>query len=219
MSIIKKFKHQQPSDDVIINNLQQLMFSRRLNEAELSRQTGIAQATLHKIFSGKTADPRISTLKLLADFFGITLDDLYLKDILDKKRTAQHGQSVPIISWADCINSANPIAKLTPTSWEKWIVIEQTNNEYIYALASKPSMEPRFPRGTILIVNPKALSMDGDLVVVQYPDTNEAALRELSIDGPNKLLLPLNVNSVPDKLENNIKIIGTIIQSRFFHHQ
>ena len=78
MNVIKKFKHQQPSDDIVIRNLQELMHAKDISEAELSRQTSIPPATIHKILSGKTSDPRISTLKTLADFFQVTLYQLYL---------------------------------------------------------------------------------------------------------------------------------------------
>ena len=42
----------------------------------------------------------------------------------------------------------------------------------------------------IFIVNPNILPDDGDLIVVHYPDTNEATLREFTQDGPTKLLPP-----------------------------
>ena len=76
-------------------------------------------------------------------------------------------------------------------------------------------MEPRFPRGTILIVDTQTKPTDGDFVIVHYATTKEATMRELSIDGPHQLLLPLNQNSVSDKLDKSIRIVGTVIQSRF----
>src|SRR3990167_9793231 len=196
MNVIKKFKHQQPSDDIVIRNLQELMHAKDISEAELSRQTSIPPATIHKILSGKTSDPRISTLKTLADFFQVTLDQLYLENAANQQITSSsQGESAPIITWEDCINSKKVIKMLNPRNWQNWAAIDNSlDSDGVYGLITRPSMEPRFPRGTMLIVDVKVRPADGDLVILQYPNTNEATLRELSMDGPNKLLIPPNPN-------------------------
>lgn len=95
------------------------------------------------------------------------------------------------------------------------MVIDMQSSECVYGLKSKPAMTPRFPRGTVFVIDAKADPIDGDLVVVHYPDTKEGTLRELSMDGPTKLLLSINDNAKPDTLTNRIKIIGVVTQSRF----
>ncbi len=215
MSAIKKIKHQDSSEDLLIKNLQELMQQKGINEAELSRQTNISQSTLHKILSGKTNDPRISTLKILANYFELTLDDLYSANVLLRANFASQWQSIPVISWEDCIKTKYPTATLSPTNWGQWIVVDHVDGKHTYGLATKSCMQPRFPKGTILIVDPEIQAVDGDLVIAQYRDVPKATLREMLIDGPNKLLISLNQNIPPDKLEGNIKVIGTVVQSRF----
>ena len=200
---------------LLISNLKTLMRTHNINEATLARETQIPQATLHKILSGKTSDPRISTLKVLADHFMTSLDDLYIYDMSQGIHEKKSANSIPIISWQDCINSPAFIESLTTTNWEHWLVMDRVLHKSSYALSSKPCMEPRFPRGTILTVDPEILPDDGDLVIVHYPDTSEATLRELSQDGPVKMLLSYNQNISPEQLTKKIKIIGTVIQSRF----
>jgi len=217
MSNLQKFKHQQPSEDILITNVQKLMRERKLNEAELSRRTEIPKPTLHKILSGKTADPRISTIKILADFFEVTLDDLYQENLSFAHKPLPQGISIPIISWSDSLNAKTVINELTPSNWQQWIIVDGTEDQFLYGLTSKPCFEPYFPRGTILVVDSKQKANDGDLVVVHYPNTNEATLRELSIDGPNRLLMPLNDTYAPDKLDDSIKILGMVVQSRFLY--
>lgn len=193
------------------------MRSRNINEATLARETQIPQATLHKILSGKTSDPRISTLKILADYFKTTLDDLYSHDMNQGIHEKKSANSIAIISWQDCLNSSEIIKPLTTNNWDSWLVVDSVLHESSYALSSKPCMEPRFPRGTILIVDPETSPDDGDLVIVHYPDTNEATLRELSQDGPIRMLLSYNQNIPPEQLTKDIKIIGTVVQSRFLY--
>ena len=193
------------------------MHEKGLSEAALARQTSIPQPTLHKILSGKTSDPRISTLQLLADFFKITVDELMSQKGLAKFFDDQPlpiTQSIPIISWVDCIGSQTRINKLTPSNWNNWLVIEKTTVS-TYGLISKPSMEARFPKGTVLVIDTDTQLEDGDLVVVHYKNTREATLRELSIDGPTKLLIPVNPNLSADKHEENTQILGVVTQSRF----
>lgn len=201
--------------DKLILNLQNFIAKEKTHEAELSRQTGIPQPTLHKILTGKTTDPRISTLQTLANYFNASLGDLYSDHLLQRNDNVLKGKSIPIISWIECIKFRETIKNILSNHWEQWVVVSDNNNEQMFALKSKASIEPRFPRGTIFIVDPETRPIDGDLVVVHYSETKEATMRELSIDGRAELLLPLHENSKPDRLSKLIKLIGVVVQSRF----
>lgn len=203
------------TDDILIENLQLLMHKQGMSEAELARQTSIPQPTLHKILSGKTNDPRISTLQQLADYFQVSLDGLYSYDVLQNKKATVEGRSIPIISWAECTKADNPTQGLSPNNWDDWVIVDKSSSEHCYALISRACMEPHFPRGTTLIVNPVIKPTDGDLVIVQYPETQDATLRELSIDGPYQLLLSPYRKTEPEQFNDTIRILGTVIQSRF----
>src|SRR3990167_4538826 len=165
----------------LTTNLRHIMKLKGITEAELARKTHIPQPTLHKILSGKTNDPRASTVKSLADFFDISIDELLTGAPSTKSQnTASKTQSIPIISWGQCIDATNYIKNLTPTNWSCWIVSEFLS-EHAYALTSKPCSDLRFPKGTVLIIDPKITAEDGDMVIVHYPNTQEATLREISI--------------------------------------
>src|SRR3990167_9047265 len=110
-------------DLLLVLNLRELMKKSGLNEAKLSRATNIPQATVHKILAGKTEDPRASTLKTLSDFFGVSIDELLSGDPVPKSPTVAV-QYIPIISWEECVNSAQFTSQLTPSNWNKWVVSE-----------------------------------------------------------------------------------------------
>lgn len=207
--------------DNLSSNLRQLMKINNLSEAELARKTNIPQPTIHKILAGKTSDPRASTLKALANFFNVQIDMLLSNDVLKEsdfitKTNPNRTQSIPIISWKDCINFKKLINELTPTNWQKWAITEFFSYS-AYALMSKPSMEPRFPKGSTLIIDPSVTPEDGDFVVAFFPNTREAALRELSIDGPTKILTSMSKEHVTN-LEDGIKIFGVVVKSVFSFH-
>lgn len=198
--------------DLLIMNIRALMKKSGFNEAELSRRTEIPQATVHKILAEKTVDPRASTLKSLADFFEISIDDLLFGNPAAVKSLVASAQALPVLSWKECINSNELISTLTPTNWKHWKVSEFLS-KHAYVLISKPSMAPRFPRDTVLFIDPTVTPKDGDYVIVHYADTDEATIRELSIDGPDKLLLPMNSNVEPTLINKQVKILGVLIKA------
>lgn len=204
--------------EALTANLHRLMRAGGLSEAELARRSNIPQPTLHKILSGKTDDPRASTLKALANSFGVSIDELLLGVGSPRQiNSTNQAQSIAIISWSECIDAVCFIANLTPTNWNNWLVSEHLSQN-AYGLISKASMEPCFPKGTILIIDPDMVAQDGDMVVVHYPNTQEATLRKLSTDGPIKLLLPVNANISASNFEENIKILGVVVKSVFSFH-
>jgi len=65
----------------------------------------------------------------------------------------------------------------------------------MYALESRPSMYPRFPKGTIFIIDPQIQPTDGDIVLVKIKLNSEYTLRELFVDPPHWILAPLIIDS------------------------
>ncbi|MHB1948961.1 MAG: helix-turn-helix domain-containing protein [Gammaproteobacteria bacterium] len=200
------------SIDTLAINLRNLIQSKSVSECELARRTNIPQPTIHKILTGKTTDPRASTLKALADFFEISIEELLTGSRYTQNNTKT--QSVAILSWKECIEGVNFVKNLSTSNWKNWIVTEFIS-PYAYALISKSSMEPRFPKKTTLIIDPDIKAEDGDIIVVHYPNTDEATIRELSIDGPTQLLLPLNETGSVTEYEKDIKILGVLVKSSF----
>lgn len=210
---IHPLKNKTVDTQAFISNVKQAMQKQNIREAELSRLTGIPLTTLHKILSGKTSDPRISTLQILANYFGVTVDELFT-GIQDKSSRIQ---SIPIISWNDCSKGENYIHSLNLTNWKEWINIEYISDN-AYSLVSKPSMEPQFTKGTHLVVVPNIKPKDGDLVIVAYKDVQSATLRELLDDGPNKYLLPCIPNEPKERMSDDTTIIGVVVESKFYWH-
>lgn len=217
MAIAKMKRVEISKPSTLIANLQYLIDKAGISEAELSRYTNIPQPTLHKILSGKTTDPRISTLKILAKHFNVSIDQLLAGFSADFENQKIKTQPIPLISWENCIQGNSFTKNLTLTNWPNWVTNDWIS-PHVYGLISKPSMMPRFPKETILIISSDIEPRDGDLVVVHYPSSKEATIRELSIDGPTKLLLSINSTRQQDNIHDQIKIIGTLAQTRFSYY-
>lgn len=209
-----KFMQVQISDDLIVKNLKYLMRTKNLTEAGLSRNTGVAQPTLHKILSGRTNDPRVSTVKILANYFGITMDDLCTSMCVASEQAPPKGKYIPILSWDNCVTQVEKIYGSRLNKDDKLLHVTEPDAEY--ALISKYSMYPRFVQGSYLIIANGRFFQDGDYVVVHYKNTDEATIRRILVDGPVKKLIALNNDgsNYGDVLDNEVKILGTLIQTR-----
>ncbi len=203
--------------DLLIQSIKRLMLSNGdMSEAELARCTGIPKTTVYKILSGETTDPRYSTLTQIANFFNVSLDELTGLASLESQRRKEPGKIIPILKWSDIIKGKSFISSLSANNWENWVNIDiEVHNGY--ALMSRPSMRSRFPKGTIFIIDPNLKPEDGDYVIINYKDSDEIALREISIDGKIIQLLAFDPTSSSEPLNNSIKILGVLVQSRFLH--
>lgn len=70
------------------NSISLLMKENNISESDLARALSLPYNTIHRLISGHTADPRISTLKSIAAYFDVSLDSLSRSDYLlsDKNR-------------------------------------------------------------------------------------------------------------------------------------
>lgn len=199
----------------LANNLRKLIVAKKISEAELARQTNIPQPTLHKILAGKTTDPRTSTLKALANYFDVSIDCMLNSTELSNEAPTLATQSIPIIAWENCINYKEYLRSISPNSWDQWVVSEPVST-FAFALSSKPSMEPKFPKGSTLIIDPSTTPEDGDLIIAHFANTNTATLRTLSIDGPiSELSTVCKQPKITTPLCKETKIIGVVVKSVF----
>jgi len=176
--------------EILANNIKSLMLHNKIREGELAKALDIPYNTIRRLVNGETVDPRTSTLKLIANYFGITIDSITTYCLANENYidNSTHTISIPILSWDDIFYSHPPYFDKNLNEYTFWETIAVDKNEeiseYIYALESKKSMQPRFPMGSIFVVNPDIKPIDGDLVLVKINNTNDITLRELIIDPP-----------------------------------
>ena len=192
-----------------------LMKGLNLNESQLARESKLPQPTIHRLLSGQTADPRLFTLLQLADYFQISLDQLMGEKSYSNQDISI--RSIPILSWQDAIGGAAFACQLRPDNWQHWIATEMLLTKGAYALLSKNSMEPRFPRQSLLLIDPLLIPQDGDLVILRLDDAEEASVREWISDGPKKELKPLLSNHTQPLTYDPLlhQLLGVIAQVRY----
>lgn len=58
------------------DKLKQLIAEDKLNTTTIAEKSGVDRRTIHSIIKKENLNPRIETVKRLADYFGVTIDNL-----------------------------------------------------------------------------------------------------------------------------------------------
>lgn len=206
----------------IAKNLSHLMTLRKTTESKIAQELNIPLMTVRRLLSGETTDPRVFTLKMLADYFDVGIDDL-IETNTDKAHTfiaRSKPLFLPILNW----EIANNIGNLDLKKWSEWTPVTVGKHERIsphaFALESKPSMYPRFQQGTLFIFDPDLTPTDGDLVLVNLGENNDVTLRELFIDPPEWQLQSVHQNSPTLKFsKEHHRIVAVVFLTLFYNRK
>lgn len=72
-------------------NLSDLMSKRGITQAAAAQATGLAQATFHRYCNGVTL-PGAKELAILADYFSVSMDDFWKRDLISDVNNEQIDQ-------------------------------------------------------------------------------------------------------------------------------
>lgn len=176
-------------------NLAYLFARHGANPTSVAKVTGITQPTIHRWLTGALKNPGAGSLRKIADHFGVSVDQLLSVDLSaqDTQGNVHRGPdikgTVPVISWVQAGNwkeviEADGDIPRVPTTYKV--------REHTYALRVEgDSMEPTFPRGCLIIVEPEEDPLPGQYVIVRQ-SSNEATFKQLIQDGGTYMLKPIN---------------------------
>ncbi|MCO1336714.1 LexA family transcriptional regulator [Microbulbifer sp. OS29] len=120
---------------------------------------------------------------------------------------------VPLISTVQAGKWMEVIDNLQPGDAEEWRETTANVGPNAFALRVEGDsmttlMGVSIPHGSVVIVDPDAEYINGSIVVAKLTDIQEATLKKLVIDGPNKYLKPLNPAYSPIVINGNCQIVG-----------
>src|SRR3990167_11545190 len=210
---------------LISNILKTLMFKRSINTSQLARDTHLPQQTLHRIVSGASPNPHGKTLKPIAEFFNINLEQLKGEQQLPESIvnidlpviSKAKAKEVPIIFWDQIEEYLTSPEEYNVT---EYIFADQTLSNTTFAtILPDSSMEPYFPKNSLLILdpNPSELLLDRCFVLVKT-DAKVPLFRQLIIDGEHQYLKPMNpdLNAFPMRLlKKTDQVLGVMIEFRY----
>ena len=201
------------------SNLKGLMAEIHISESELARRTSIGQPVIHRIASGETDNPKVATLSPIANFFAISISQLIGDEPLPEHRlpgTFNPGVSgwmqIPLLTWEQAVEWPDLKDHSKPT---QSISTDMTLSAHAYALVVRDTtMEPRFPEGTILVIDPSLEPRDRDYGIVYVEGNKLPTFKQILIDGDATYLKPLNPDFKTVLLDKKHKFLGVMVQAR-----
>ncbi|WP_131795888.1 S24 family peptidase [Fluoribacter gormanii] len=209
-----------PSGSLDISSvLNNLLIKHGITEAELSRRIDAPRATINRLVSGRTPDPRASTLETIADYFKISVDQLLGKQPIyfnpSENISASVGTKLPIIDWDDIRNWKETIKELKTKQNNSWILVDSSIENGLFAFKiNGESMWPNLQDNTIVIVDPERKPKNKDFVVVHIKAMDDIVVRQLIIEGKYTFLRASNPIFPVIQVGDNDDIIGVIVQTR-----
>lgn len=193
-----------------------LLFQKGMRVMDLARKIDVPQPTLHRIITGKSKKPHQDTLNKIALFFNIDITELTndTSDINKKTNSAiSFTHAIPLIM----IQEDSSFEDMVQASEKTLVVTNDISEEAFGMLLNDESLLPIFNPGSVLIFDPMRKPGIRSYVFVLLGGTNKYLVRQLLTDGEHHFLKPLNPDLAKlglKVLEDNDKIIGTLIEAR-----
>jgi transcriptional regulator with XRE-family HTH domain len=195
--------------------LSKLMTEANIDESKLAKACNISLASLSRIKNNPDSNPTISTLRPVADFFNISIDQLLGYSPIDKRNT--HFKQIAVIqnndvfSWIDNKTTKNPI--------QQWLVYNFDTSDNTFAINHKLNTNNNIFNDCLLIIDPKKQLAHQDITFIYNKKIGQFFIRKISIDDQDKIFLSPIEPGFSDyiALEDcsiNIQIIGVVIETR-----
>lgn len=182
--------------------LKRLLFERNMRASDLAREVNLPLPTIHRLVTGKSSRPYMSSLEPIADYFSISVeqllgvDNIYIEDAI----TSHLMRTLPLIPW----EHLDRIGLNDEGRFKQIPDIAGVSQNAFATILIDTSMEPIFNRGNILIFEPKLSPKDRSYVLVKLADQHGYIFRQLVVDADQKYLKPLN----PDLNIFKMRLLG-----------
>lgn len=186
----------------------------RTSQKELGKFCGVSDVAVG-YWEKDVNIPNGESLVKLAKFFNTSIDYIlygteFEGTLITKMRR------VPVISWVQAGQFTECKTADLFSDVDKWVETSLRIGDSSFALEVKgdsmtnPNGLPTIPEGSTVIVDPDVEPLHGKIVVARIDGTNEATIKKLVIDGPQKFLVPLNPRYPNIPINGNCLIIGVV---------
>lgn len=194
--------------------LKQLIQTKGITITELARRINLPQPTIQRIASGTYKRPHNKTLRPIAEFFKITIDQLAGLEPIHWLRNNSSIRQIPLLTHNQA--SSWPLHK--EKNYDSHIIADIEVSEDTYAMEMPDaSMEPLIPKKSILIIDPNKEPHYRSFVVVKLKNTPHIIIRQLLIDCNLHYIKPLSPDFehfIMTSLTSEDKIAGVVVQVR-----
>lgn len=195
-------------------NLNMLMADARLNAEELSRRIGLPASTIKKVRNNNDANPTLSTLTPLAQYFSLTISQLIGDEPFPASRIKGSYQvnpetlnHIPLLSWQEAI-----IWPIIPDQSRPTITTEHQYSKDAYALLVEEDTWENLAKDTALLVDPALEAEHRDFVIIHKIGQKIPTLRQVLFDEGQIYLKPLTQGYNIAILTPEHKILGIVVE-------
>jgi len=191
----------------MVARIRALMHQKGMSDADLARKTGISPATLSRVLSLETEDPRISTLTAIAEALGSTVGYLL---------HSERAYPIPILDWSEMLAFVRDSGSVSRRT--EWLTVNSPKRPGTFAARAIPCMAPRFREGSIIVVEPGIAYGDFQVAVVSIGESMPTP-RRIVRAGSEIYLKPMSPSSNETEtiLNESVTILGVVTESRIFN--
>lgn len=206
------------------NHMKALMQKHNVTIEMLAQELNLSVSTINRLLMGSRSDPKLSTLKSVAKFFGVSIDELVGERPISLKPgddpsnfdPRQALVQVPVIHWEQVKEAKSRVPKLTFALWNNWVAVTDEVGEHSYALVIKQASLPApFYFRTVIVIDPTQKPLDSDYVLVLHNEN--PTLCQFILNGIEKCYQSLQLNKIFK--ESEIKFCGTLVRWIIPYHE
>lgn len=169
--------------------LREMRIAKGLTLEEAAARSGMAHTSLSRYENDKQ-NWTGEGLEKIAKVYGVDVADIFIR-AAQVEDGPEIKSSVPLIDWVQA-GMWNKAADPLPPGQGERIPTTYRARPNTYALRVRgDSMEPKFPEGAIIIVEPGEAPVNGSYVIVRQ-NHDDATFKQLVKDGYRAYLKPLN---------------------------
>jgi transcriptional regulator with XRE-family HTH domain len=175
-----------------------------LSQIDLSEKSGISQASIARIESGKQKNLKRETMKKLADGLGISLAELMEPVTAVREEEAAYGsaRAVPVLGIKDIDVMKGPGASARKADTFEPSLSADKNAFYLRVTADL-TVRPIIEEGDLILIEPSAEVSEGDVVL--FLSAEKKCLGKIFYPYDNLLIQPLDQDLPPIMLRKKEK--------------
>ena len=195
-----------------------------IDDARLSRETGVPASSISRMRLNPDSNPTASTLRPIAKFFSVSIDQLLGDEPFSTNRlpgthnpTPFTAAKIPIVDW-ELIPSFNQTEQIeNKIQSSEWISTEKEVSASAFALIiPTDSLGLALRKGSLVIIDPQVEQRDGDLILLQEQADDSLVIKQFLKDGNECYIKSVNPEIKGLKLlPSDVQVIGVIIETRF----
>ena len=214
-----KTKPVRPEYQAVGRRIKACMEARGLDQSTVARALGVEPQSVQQWIQGQT-NPRGYRITALA-----ALLDVEPWELLGAGKSAGR----PAAKSRDAGRFA-PVSRIPRMSWVSAGRFREINNSQVaddWDTPSEPmsaqafsllvegdSMEPEFPSGCVIFVEPQMEPLSGDYVIVSLDAAHQATLKQLVLDGTQRYLKALNPRYSSIPIDTDAHVYGVVCEMR-----